>query len=52
MEEVNEFEHLGCTLCIYGSMEGETRERERAIQDREMIGSLGRLKREGQLVRK
>ncbi len=38
MEEVNEFKYLG-SICKYGSMEGEIRER--AIQGRKAIGSLG-----------
>ncbi len=39
MEEVNECIYLGSILCKYGSMEGEIRER--AIQGRKVIGSLG-----------
>ncbi len=41
MEEVNEFKYLGSILCKYGSIEGEIRER--AIQGRKVIGSLGRV---------
>ncbi len=44
MEEVNELNYLGSIFSKYGSMEGEIRER--AIQGRKVIGSLGRLMRE------
>ncbi len=49
MEEVNEFKYLGYIFCKYGSMEGEIRER--AIQGRKVIGSLGRVMRERTLSR-
>ncbi len=39
MKEVNEFKYLGSIFCKYGSMEGEIRER--AIQGRKAVGSLG-----------
>ena len=41
LEEVREFKYLGTVLCKYGSMEGEIRER--AVQVRKVIGSLGRI---------
>ena len=41
LEEVKEFKYLGTMLCKYGSMEGEIRER--AVQGRRVIGSLGRI---------
>ncbi len=44
MEGVNEFKYLGSIFCKYGSMEGERRER--AIQGRKVIGSLGCVMRE------
>ena len=44
MEEVDEFKYLGSILCKYGSMEGETRER--AVQGRKVVGSLGRMMKE------
>jgi len=44
MEEVSEFKYLGSVLCKYGSMEGEIRER--ALQGRKVVGSLGRMMRE------
>ena len=44
MEEVNEFKYLGSVLCKYGSMEGEIRER--ALQGRKGVRSLGRMMRE------
>ncbi len=44
MEEVNEFKYLGSIFCKYGSTEREIRER--AIQDRKVIGSLRRVMRE------
>ncbi len=39
MEEVNEFKHLGSVMCKHGGTEGETRER--ALQGRKVVGSLG-----------
>ncbi len=44
MKEVNEFKYLGSILCKYGSMEGELRER--ALQERKVVGSTGRMMRE------
>ncbi len=44
MEEVHEFKYLGSILCKYGSMEGETRER--AVQGRKVVESLGRMMKE------
>ncbi len=44
MEEVNEFKYLGSIFCKYGSMEGEIRER--AIQGRKVIRSLGQVMKE------
>ena len=41
MEEVQEFKYLGSILCKHGSMDGETRER--AVQGRKVVGSLGRI---------
>ncbi len=41
MEEVNEFQYLGSVICQHGSTEGETRER--ALQERKVVGSLGRI---------
>ncbi len=41
MEEVNEFKYLGSVMCKHGGTEGETRER--ALQGREVVGSLGRI---------
>ncbi len=40
MEEVNEFKYLGSVMCKHGGTEGETRER--ALQGRKVVGSLGR----------
>ncbi len=39
MEEVHEFKYPGSIMCKDGSMEGETRER--AVQGRKVVGSLG-----------
>jgi len=44
MEEVSEFKYLCSVLCKYGSMEGKIRER--ALQGRKVVGSLGRMMRE------
>ena len=44
MGEVDEFKYLGSVFCKDGSMDGEMRER--AIQGRKVIGSLGRMMRE------
>lgn len=44
MEEMNEFKYLGSILCKYGSMEGEIRER--ALEGRKVVGSLGCMMRE------
>ena len=44
MEEVDEFKYLGSVFCKDGSLEGETRER--AVQGRKVVGSLGRMMRE------
>ncbi len=41
MEEVNEFKYLGSVMCKHGGTEGETRER--ALQERKVLGSLGRI---------
>ncbi len=41
IEEVNEFEYLGSVMCKQGGTEGETRER--ALQERKVVGSLGRI---------
>ncbi len=41
MEEVNEFKYLGSVICKHGGTEGETRER--ALQGRKVVGSLGRI---------
>ncbi len=41
MEEVNGFKYLGSVMCKHGGTEGETRER--ALQGRKMVGSLGRI---------
>jgi len=46
MEEVNEFKYRGSVLWKYGSMEGEIRER--ALQGRKVVVSLGRMMREMQ----
>ncbi len=40
MEEVNEFKYLGSVMCKHGGT-GETRER--ALQGRTVVGSLGRI---------
>ncbi len=42
MEEVNEFKYLGSVTGKHGGTEGETRER--ALQGRKAVGSLGRIK--------
>ncbi len=39
MEEVNEFKYLVSVMCKHGATEGEIRER--AMQGRKVIGSLG-----------
>ncbi len=39
MEEVNEFKYLGSVMCKQGGTEEETRER--ALQGRKVVGSLG-----------
>ncbi len=39
MEEVNVFKYLGSVMCKHGGTEGETRER--ALQGRKVVGSLG-----------
>ena len=44
MEEVDEFKYLRSVFCKDGSLEGETRER--AVQGRKVVGSLGRMMRE------
>ncbi len=41
MEEVNEFKYLRSVMCKHGGTEGETRER--ALQGRKVVGSLGRI---------
>ncbi len=41
MEEVNEFKYLGSVMCKHGSTEGEIRER--ALQGRKVVGSLGHI---------
>jgi len=41
MEEVQKFKYLGSIMCKHGSMDGETRER--AVQGRKVVGSLGRI---------
>ncbi len=41
MEEVNEFKYLGSVMCKHGGTEGETRER--ALQGKKVVGSLGRI---------
>ncbi len=41
MEEVNEFKYVGSVMCKHGGTEGETRER--ALQGRKAVGSLGRI---------
>ncbi len=41
MEEVHEFKYLSSVMCKHGSMEGETRER--AVQGRKVVGSLGHM---------
>ncbi len=42
MEEVNEFKYLGSVMCKHGGTERETRER--ALQERKVVESLGRIK--------
>ncbi len=39
IEEINEFKYLGSVMCKHGGTEGETRER--ALQGRKVVGSLG-----------
>ncbi len=41
MEEVNEFKYLGSVMCKHGGTEGEIRER--ALQGRRVVGSLGQI---------
>ncbi len=41
MEEVNEFKYLGSVMCKHDGTEGETRER--AMQGRKVVGSLGHI---------
>ncbi len=41
MEEVNEFKYLGSVMCKHVGTGGETRER--ALQGRKVVGSLGRI---------
>ncbi len=41
MEEVNDFRYLGSVMGKHGDTEGETRER--ALQGRKVVGSLGRI---------
>ncbi len=41
MEKVNEFKYLGSVMCKHGGTEGETRER--ALQGKKVVGSLGRI---------
>ncbi len=41
--EVNEFKYLGSVMCKRGGTAGETRER--ALQGRKVVGSLGRIKK-------
>ncbi len=41
MEEVIEFKYLGSVMCKHGGTEGEIRER--ALQGRKVVGSLGRI---------
>ncbi len=41
MEEVNEFNYLGSVMCKHCGTEGE--KRERALQGRKVVGSLGRM---------
>ncbi len=41
MEEVNEFKYLGPVMCKHGGTEGGTRER--SLQGRKVVGSLGRI---------
>ncbi len=41
MEEVNDFKYLGSVMCKHGDTEGETRER--ALQGRKGVGSLGHI---------
>ncbi len=46
MEEANEFKDLGSVMCKHGGTEGETRER--ALQRRKVVGSLGQIYHEWQ----
>ncbi len=41
MEEVNDFKYLESVTCKHGGTEGEIRER--ALQERRVVGSLGRI---------
>ncbi len=41
MEEVNEYKYLGSVMFMHGGTEGKTRER--ALQVRKVVGSLGRM---------
>ncbi len=41
MEEIHEFKYLGSIMCKHGNMEGETRERD--VQGRKVVGSLGHM---------
>ncbi len=41
VEEANKFKYLGAVMCKHGGAEGERRER--ALQGREVVGSLGRI---------
>ncbi len=41
IEEVNEFKYLGSIMCKHGGTERETKER--ALQRRKVVGSLGRI---------
>ena len=43
MKAMKEFMYLGTVLCKHGGMEGEVRER--AVKDRDVIGSLARIMR-------
>ncbi len=44
MEVIKEFKHLGTVLSKHGEMEGEVRER--AVNGRDVIGSLARVMKE------